>query len=120
MRIKLDENLPMLLAELLVQAGHDVDTSPQENLTGAEDPELWQAAQAAERFLITQDLDFSDIRRFPPGSHAGLLLIRLDHPSRSKLLERMRQILEAEEFESWERCLVVATEHKIRVRRPTE
>lgn len=120
MRIKLDENLPIALRELLTRAGHDVDTSPQENHTGAEDSELWQAAQAAERFLITQDLDFSDIRSFPPGSHFGLLLIRLDHPSRSELLEKMRQILETEEFESWMRCLVVVTEHKIRVRRPTE
>lgn len=120
MRIKLDENLPVSLADLLAQAGHNVDTSPQENLTGAEDSEVWRAAQAAERFLITQDLDFSDIRRFPPGTHFGLLLIRLDHPSRSELLEKMRQILETEEFESWKQCLVVATEHKIRIRRPTE
>lgn len=120
MRIKLDENLPISLADLLTEAGHDADTSTQENLTGVEDQELWRAAQAAGRFLITQDLDFSDIRRFPPGSHSGLLLIRLDHPSRSELLERMRQILRTEDFESWGQCLVVATEHKIRVRRPTE
>ena len=38
MRIKLDENLPISLADLLAQAGHDVDTSPQENLTGARIP----------------------------------------------------------------------------------
>ena len=112
--------MPISLADLLTEAGHDVDTSPQENLIGADDDVLWAAAQAAGRFLITQDLDFSDIRRFPPGSHAGLLLLRLDHPSRSELHERMRQILETEDFESWKRCLVVTTEHKIRVRRPAE
>jgi predicted nuclease of predicted toxin-antitoxin system len=120
MRIKLDENLPSSMADLLTRAGHDVDTSPQEDLIGADDQELWQAAQATERFLITQDLDFSDIRRFAPGTHFGLLLIRLDHPSRRALLERMRQILETENIESWRRCLVVATRHKIRVRRPVE
>jgi len=120
MRIKLDENLPSSMADLLKQAGHDADTSPQENLTGADDPKLWQAAQAAERFLITQDLDFSDIRRFAPGTHFGLLLLRLDNPSRSELIKRLRRILESEELESWRRCLVVASRHKIRVRRPVE
>ncbi len=120
MRIKLDENLPSSLTDLLTEAGHDADTSPQENLIGANDPKLWKAAQAAERFLITQDLDFSDIRHFAPGTHFGLLLLRLDHPSRRELIERMRQILQTEDIESWARCLVVATEHKIRIRRPME
>jgi len=42
-------------------------------LTGRADPDVWSAAQSARRFLITQDLDFSDIRRYKPGTHAGLL-----------------------------------------------
>jgi predicted nuclease of predicted toxin-antitoxin system len=41
------------------------------------DCEVWEAAQRDERFLITQDLDFSDVRRFVPGSHRGILLVRL-------------------------------------------
>ena len=29
---------------------------------------MWQAAQAAGRVLVTQDLDFSDVRTFSPGN----------------------------------------------------
>ena len=63
MRVKLDENLPVALANVLIAIGHDVDTVEQEHLTGRPDEAVWQATQAAERFLITQDLDFADTRQ---------------------------------------------------------
>ena len=74
MKIKLDENLPDRLVAVLTGLGHNVDTVRTEQLTGRADPDVWSAAQAAQRFLITQDLDFSDVRRYTPGTHAGLLL----------------------------------------------
>jgi len=69
-KIKLDENLPDGLVAVLTELGHDVDTVHAEQLTGCTDPDVWSAAQAAQRFLITQDLDFSDMRRYLPGTHA--------------------------------------------------
>ena len=74
MRIKLDENLPVALGVALTRLGHDVDTVMAEGLTGSPDPEVWLAAQANRRFLITQDLDFSDIGRFRPGAHHSAAL----------------------------------------------
>ncbi len=62
MRIKLDENLPLSLVGALQQLKHDIETVPAEELTGRPDPEIWRAAQDAQRLLITQDLDFSDLR----------------------------------------------------------
>jgi predicted nuclease of predicted toxin-antitoxin system len=58
MRLKLDENLPTILVEDLVELGHDVDTAMSEGLAGHEDSEVWSGAQAAGRMLLTQDLDF--------------------------------------------------------------
>jgi hypothetical protein len=72
-KIKLDENLPARLVAVLTGLGHNVDSVRTEQLTGRADPNVWSAAQAAQRFLITQDLDFSDVRRYTPGTHAGLL-----------------------------------------------
>jgi hypothetical protein len=82
------------------------------------DDELWQAAQREGRLLITQDLDFSDIRAFAPGKHHGLLLIRLRLPSRQALIARLIDIFRRENVSSWMRCFVVVTDRKIRVRRP--
>lgn len=118
MRVKLDENLPASLAADLGALGHDVDTVVQEQLTGRDDPTVWMATQSATRFLVTQDLDFSDVRQFAPGTHEGLMLVRLRTPSRKRLISRVKQIFGTENVESWHRCFVVATERKIRVRRP--
>jgi predicted nuclease of predicted toxin-antitoxin system len=118
MRIKLDENLPRRLAPRLRDLGHDVHTPDDENLRGADDDAIWEAAQREERFLITQDLDFSDMRRFAPGTHRGLLLIRLPEPRRRGLIDRILALFRGEVTGDWTGCLVVASEHKVRVRRP--
>ena len=118
MRIKLDENLPTALVQILAAAGHDVDTVPNEDLAGRPDPDVWRAAQDAARFLVTQDLDFSDIRHYQPGTHHGLLLVRLAEPSRRRLIERVRHVFATEAVETWQHCFVVATDRKTRVRRP--
>jgi len=118
MKIKLDENMPHRLVSTLEQFGHYVDTVTQEGLSKANDPTVWEAAQRADRFLITQDLDFSDIRLFQPGTHHGLLLVRLHQAGRNALVQKLRAVFETENVESWKKCFVVVTDHKIRVRRP--
>jgi len=118
MRIKLDENLPRRLVSRLASFGHEVHTPPDEGLTGADDSTLWEAAQREGRFLITQDLDFSDTGRFAPGTHHGVLLVRLREPSRRALVDRVEGLFRVEKVGKWEGCYVVATDRKIRVRRP--
>lgn len=118
MKVKLDENLPIRLSTILKNLSHDVDTVTQEHLSGRSDVEIWRAAQNEGRFLITQDLDFSDVREFAPGTHFGLLLVRLRSPDRQNLLRRVRGIFQFEDVNSWAGCFVVATERKIRVIRP--
>ncbi len=125
MRIKLDENLPASLASALTALAHEVHTVAEEDLSGSKDHELWEAAQhelweAAQQeslFLITQDLDFSDARKFAPGTHSGILLVRLRSPDRSSLIQRIKQLFSQEEVAHWSGCFVVVSEHKVRVLR---
>lgn len=116
MKIKLDENLPARLAPILQRHGYDVDTVPEEQLSGRPDVEVWQAVSTEGRFLITQDLDFSDTRQFAPGTHAGLLLVRLREPGAHALVETISAV--AAEIVDWAGCFVVLTENKIRIKRP--
>jgi len=118
MKIKLDENIPVRLRNILGDFGHQVDTVPDEGLQGRIDSNIWAATQDASAFLITQDLDFSDIRQFRPGTHHGIMLVRLRDPGAGALAERIRSIFESEAVVTWQGCLVIATERKIRVRRP--
>jgi predicted nuclease of predicted toxin-antitoxin system len=118
MKIKLDENLPDQLAAMLQKLGHDAHTTPQQGLNGRADREIWEASQKESRFLVTQDLDFSDLRKFSPGSHFGILLVRLHFPSRKNLIERVGEIFRTETLSDWKGCFVVATERKIRIVKP--
>jgi predicted nuclease of predicted toxin-antitoxin system len=118
MKIKLDENLPRQLAVVLRQLSHDVETVIDEGLAGHLDADVWRAAQREFRFLITQDMDFSDSRKFAPGTHCGLLLVRLRSPSRNALIQRVVTLFQTQEVSEWERCFVVATERKLRVLKP--
>ena len=119
MKIKLDENLPTSLASSLQGFGHDVHTVHEEDLVGGTDREIWEAAQTEARFLVTQDLDFSDLRQFAPGTHHGILLVRLHAPSRQNLLDRTLEVFERENVSGWSGCFIVATERKVRVVRPS-
>jgi predicted nuclease of predicted toxin-antitoxin system len=76
LRFKLDENIPVRVLSALRTHGHDVETAVTEGLAGAVDAALLAACTAEERVLITLDLDFSDIREFPPGSHKGIWVLR--------------------------------------------
>jgi predicted nuclease of predicted toxin-antitoxin system len=118
MKIKLDENLPHQLAVVLKDLSHQVDTVYDEGLIGHADTEIWQRAQAESRFLITQDLDFSNTQLFAPGSHRGILLVRLRSPSRRALIDRVIELFREEDVEDWDGCFVVSTERKVRVLKP--
>lgn len=102
--------MPLALVPILQGQGHDVDTVEAERLIGRADEEVWRAAQEEERFLITQDLDFSDVRKYEPGSHMGLLLIRLSQPGRSALARRVAALFACEAIQqctaaSWWRLI---------------
>lgn len=118
MKVKLDENLPVRLASLLQELGHQADTVHDERLVGHDDAKIWETAQTESKFLITQDLDFADSRKYAPGSHHGILLVRLHSPNRRSLVRRILEIFRTENTDDWRGCFVVATELKIRVQRP--
>jgi len=117
-KLKLDENLPESLVQAMSALGHDVDNVRVEGIAGESDPNVWQAAQDSGRFFVTQDLDFSDIRHFAPGTHHGLMLVRLRVPGRLALAARIGDVFRAEDAAGWARCFVLLTDHKLRVHRP--
>lgn len=118
MLIKLDENMSVAHAEFLRQRGYDCDRVTDEGLSGADDEIVWQQACAEGRFLITLDLGFSDVRRFPPGTHPGILLLRSRSRSRQYVLDVLSRVVSEQPLETLQGCLVVADEMQTRIRRP--
>ena len=76
MRIKLDENLDARLAMLLSKAGHDTTTVQEQGLRGIEDKAIYEVCKVEDYILVSLDLDFSNILRFPPEGTPGLVVLR--------------------------------------------
>ncbi len=115
MKVKLDENLPAELVEHFAALHHDVHTVSSEQLTGRDDGVIFRAALQENRLLLTQDLDFSDRRRFKPGTHPGIVLVRLRDPNRRRLVERIKLILQTYDIETWAGCFVVVGDSRLRI-----
>ena len=116
MKIKLDENLPTALTELLRAAGHDAVTVADEALSGSNDPKVLQVATSESRTLLTFDLDFADIRRYPVGSHAGIVVFRL-HDQRWAVLEPpARRLIESGLLDRLQSGLAIVDESRVRIR----
>ena len=116
MRIKLDENMPEALLQLLQSAGHEASTVADEGLSGTSDPDVLSAAAAAGRFLMTFDTDFADIREYPPGSHAGIVVFRLEDQRWAVLQEPARKLVDLDVLERLDRGLAIVDEMRIRTR----
>ena len=87
MRVKLDENLPIQLKRLFTESGHDAVTVLDEGMDGATDSDVALVCLAEERVLVTQDVDFADIRMYPPRDYPGIVVFRLTSRARDDLLE---------------------------------
>lgn len=84
MTFKIDENLPKDAAELLRSRGFDAETVREESLAGAGDDVIADTIQRENRVLITLDLDFSDIRTYPPEHYSGIVVLRSKITVRTK------------------------------------
>ena len=118
MKFKIDENLPASLLVEFQKRGYDACSVVLQGLSGASDEIVWERVCREGYFLIPQDLDFSDTRKFSPGSHPGILLLRLKEPGRTALREKLVTLLDGENVEAWKGCFLVATDSKLRIQRP--
>ena len=114
--IKVDEDLPDEVASIFSAAGYETVTVHAQGWSGVVDEDLWIRVQAEERWLITADLEFGDIRKYVPGSYIGILLIRPETESRRRYLELAVHAARSLRLEDVPRCLVVVTPRGIRVR----
>ena len=95
MKFKLDENFGTRTQGLFRAAGHDIQTVHAQKLQGCSDQHLYEMCCTEQRCLVTLDLDFADITRFPsPGS--GIVVIRVPRNPNLALLEQLiQQFLQA-------------------------
>jgi predicted nuclease of predicted toxin-antitoxin system len=116
MQFKIDENLPVEVANLLRQAEHNTATVLEQSLGGAADAQLAEICQQEKRAILTLDLDFSDIRTYPPDQYSGIVVLRLRRHDKPHVLQIVQKFLQAIETESPVGKLWIIDEKRIRIR----
>jgi predicted nuclease of predicted toxin-antitoxin system len=117
MRVKVDEDLPLDGVRLLQERGYDAASVTAQGMGGWKDRPLWDAVQAEQRFLVTADKGFGDLRQYAPGTHAGILLLRPDEDGIRPLTELLGRGLDNYSLAELAGRTTVATPRAIRVRR---
>ncbi len=117
MRIELDENIPVSAGERL-RSGHDVVTVINEGLAGATDVNVLANATSSSRLVVTLDRGFADFRTHPPGSHAGIIVLRVEDQSPPAIVREMESLLSTVDLDDLSGCVSVFRAGTIRVRRP--
>jgi predicted nuclease of predicted toxin-antitoxin system len=120
MKFKLDENLSRHLKALLELEGHDVSTVLDEGLSGKPDAAVGEAARAEDRILLTLDLDFADVRKFPPGTHPGIVLFRPAGMGPGSVQQFVLGFLHSADLGEASGAIVIVETQRVRIRRPAE
>ncbi|MCP4126201.1 MAG: hypothetical protein GY753_03955 [Gammaproteobacteria bacterium] len=116
MRFKVDENLPIEVAEVLRQAGYDAFTVKGQDLVGSPDSEISVICQNENRAVVTLDLGFADIRAYPPDQFPGLLVMKLRQQDKAHVLKVLRRIIPMFSSETLNNRLWIVEEERVRVR----
>ena len=110
------ENMPAEVAQLLRSAGHEASTAEDQGLAGADDEVMAERVRKEGRTLVTLDLDFSDIRAYPPNEYHGLLVIRSKRQDKTSLLALVQRAIDLLTAESPAGRLWIVESDRVRIR----
>ncbi len=116
MKFKIDENLPVEIAVMLRESGHDAMTVLEQRLGGHTDPIIAAVCKTEERVLLTLDLDFSNVQAYPPANHSGLVVFRLRQQDKPHVLAAFLRIMPLFEVEPMQGRLWIVDEQRVRIR----
>jgi len=116
-KFKLDENLPVEAADVLRAAGHDALTVLEQHMGGRPDTDVASVCRQEGRTVITLDLDFADIRAYPPAEYPGIVVLRLMRLDKRHVLAVMHRLSAMIDREPLEGKLWIVDETSVRIRR---
>jgi predicted nuclease of predicted toxin-antitoxin system len=116
MKFKIDENLPVEIAEPLQAAGYDAITVVAQKLGGESDPVITEVCRQENRILVTLDLDFADIQTYPPQDFPGIIVLRVNRQEKPYLISVFQRTIPLLTQESVEHRLWIVEETRVRIR----
>jgi len=115
----IDEDLPRSLAKALRNAGLSAFHVPDRGLRGASDAAILEHAVTNEVVLLTGDLGFANLLRFPLGTHCGIDVVRFPNEvPASMMAAATAQTLKELSAEELRGSLAIIEPGRVRLRRP--
>lgn len=113
-----DENISKSLVAALRAAKINVVRIADVNLQGSPDDNIFQYSKAQNLTLLTRDLDFANIHRFPLGTHSGVVVIRFENAAPIDTLSKrvITALLELKEDEIFGNLIVISPQ-SLRIRK---
>ncbi len=108
MKILVDENIPKITVQSLLDMGYAVLDIRGTHLEGISDEGIWDLIQQEKRMLITTDKGFTQYRHEP---HFGILIIRLKQPNRHKIHTRIMEAISQFTETQWKGLIVVMRDY---------
>jgi predicted nuclease of predicted toxin-antitoxin system len=94
-----------------------VDTVGDEDLTGPTDSVVMGACRADGRMLMTFDVGFGNVHAYQPGTHNGIVLLRLADQRPDATLDVLRRFLIGHALDELAGALIVVSDDRVRIRR---
>ncbi len=116
MKILLDENVCVRLADALREDGHQVLAIAQSTGTGSGDSEIWSLACEGPSLPITRDYHFANAIRFDPARCLGIMFLRHGNLKASEEATLIRSFLSSHPLPEYQGKLVTLSPGSIRVR----
>lgn len=118
MRFLIDANLPRSSIALLTDLGHGVEFARDIGMAAAADSDIAARARLTDAALLTRDLDFADIRRYPPQDYAGIVVLRLsDDATAREIVSVIKRFVQQPAYLSaLQGRLAIVEQHGVRFR----
>jgi predicted nuclease of predicted toxin-antitoxin system len=118
-RFLVDEDLPRTTAQVLSQANYPAEDVRDVGLRGHSDNEVFAYAQTHGQIVISADKGFTNTLRFPLGSHAGIVVVRIpDELPTPKMHQELLNGLTSLAGRTLTGALVIVEIGRVRVRWP--
>jgi predicted nuclease of predicted toxin-antitoxin system len=114
-----DENLPPSVGCFMRDRGFDVKEVREAGMAGASDDAIKSLAKEEGRTLLTLDKHFSNILAYSPGSHYGIVLVRIHPPLIDDIITALNQLFRKLDITVMKGALVILERKGFRVRRPS-
>lgn len=85
-------------------------------MSGESDSGIARVCQLEERVLITLDLDFADIRSYPPQQYPGLIVVRSKRQDKLTVTAIVERVIEILDDEPILNRLWIVDEDRVRIR----